>query len=326
MADNFAPPAGPPPPKAPEVPPGWTARWNDQYKEWFYVNLHTKQSQWEKPTEPALPPPPPPGDHDHPGGPPPGYAPRPGDQPPPVVDAKPNPYENHSATPQPGAGGPSNAMSEDERLARQLQAEEDQRNRGSHSPMPPGYNLQQQQHQQSQSPFPEQLPPRVQERGKSGGGFLGKLLGKAKTGGSGGYPQQQQQYGGYPPQQQYGGYPQQPQYGGYPQQGYPPQQGYYPPQQPGYGGGYGGYPQQGGYGRGGGMMAGGGRKPGGGGMGMAGGLALGAGAGLLGGALIADHINDEQHEAYAEGYNDGNNNDDFGGGDDFGGDDFGGDF
>lgn len=47
---------------------------------------------------------------------------------------------------------------------------------------------------------------------------------------------------------------------------------------------------------------GGGRKPGGGGMGMAGGLALGAGAGLLGGALIADHINDEQQEAYAEGY------------------------
>ncbi|KXH60031.1 hypothetical protein CNYM01_14094, partial [Colletotrichum nymphaeae SA-01] len=79
MADDFAPPSGPPPPKAPEVPPGWIARWNDQYKEWFYVNLHTKQSQWDKPTEPALPPPPPPAEDGHPGGPPPGYAPRPGD-------------------------------------------------------------------------------------------------------------------------------------------------------------------------------------------------------------------------------------------------------
>ncbi|KAK6226369.1 hypothetical protein QIS74_02416 [Colletotrichum tabaci] len=337
MADDFAPPTGPPPPKAPEVPPGWIARWNDQYKEWFYVNLHTKQSQWDKPTEPAVPPPPPPAD-DQPGGPPPGYAPGPGVPTPPVdqktnpYDQKHNPYENQSSTPQPYGAGGSNTMSEDERLARQLQAEEEARSRGaapgSHSPMPPGYNLHQQQHQQPQSPFPDQLPPRAQEaRGKSGGGFLGKLLGKAKTGGMGGlggssshaqphyggYPQQQQ-YGGYPPQQQYGGYPPQQQYGGY-------------PQQPGYGapGGYGmqggGY---GGYGRGMGGMGGmgGGRKPGGGGMGMAGGMALGAGAGLLGGALIADHINDEQQEAYADGYNDGNDGDDFGGG----GDDFGGDF
>ncbi|KAF6826214.1 ww domain containing protein [Colletotrichum musicola] len=317
MADNFAPPAGPPPPKAPEVPPGWTARWNEQYKEWFYVNLHTKQSQWDRPTEPALPPPPP--EDGAPGGPPPGYAPRPGDPAP--IDSKPNPYEPHdnkSSTPQPGGpGGPSNGLSEDERLARQLQAEEDQRNRGSHSPMPPGYALQQQQHQQSQSPFPDQLPQRPQERGKSGS-FLGKLLGKAKTGGSshgqpggyGGYPPQQQQYGGYPAQQQYGGYP--------------PQQGYYPPQQPGfggYGGGPTGYPMQGGYGGGYGHPQAAGRRPGGGGgMGMAGGMALGAGAGLLGGALIANSINDHEHEAYAEGYNDG------AAGDDFGGDDFGGDF
>ncbi|KLP11144.1 rna-binding protein [Fusarium fujikuroi] len=52
MAD-FAPPSGPPPPKAPEVPAGWAVRWNDQYKEWFYVNIYTKQSQWEKPTAPG---------------------------------------------------------------------------------------------------------------------------------------------------------------------------------------------------------------------------------------------------------------------------------
>lgn len=36
-------------------------------------------------------------------------------------------------------------------------------------------------------------------------------------------------------------------------------------------------------------------------MGM-GGMALGAGAGLLGGALIADSINDHEQEAYQDGY------------------------
>ena len=41
MAD-FAPPSGPPPP---QVPQGWKAIWNEQYQEWFYVNLSTKQSQ-----------------------------------------------------------------------------------------------------------------------------------------------------------------------------------------------------------------------------------------------------------------------------------------
>ncbi|KAG8423237.1 hypothetical protein J3458_000146 [Metarhizium acridum] len=52
---DYAPPSGPPPPKAPEVPAGWVARWNDQYKEWFYVNVYTKKSQWEKPTAPVFP-------------------------------------------------------------------------------------------------------------------------------------------------------------------------------------------------------------------------------------------------------------------------------
>lgn len=32
--EEYAPPSGPPPPKAPEVPAGWAARWNEQYKEW----------------------------------------------------------------------------------------------------------------------------------------------------------------------------------------------------------------------------------------------------------------------------------------------------
>ncbi|UKZ64393.1 uncharacterized protein TrAtP1_005608 [Trichoderma atroviride] len=65
---DFAPPSGPPPPRAPEVPSGWTARWNDQYKEWFYVNLYTKKSQWDKPTHPVYP-----EGEAPPSDPPPGY-------------------------------------------------------------------------------------------------------------------------------------------------------------------------------------------------------------------------------------------------------------
>merc|ERR1711939_811269 len=51
---DFVPPSGPPPPKVPE---GWKAQWNEQYSEWFYVNIYTKKSQWDKPTEPVYPPP-----------------------------------------------------------------------------------------------------------------------------------------------------------------------------------------------------------------------------------------------------------------------------
>ncbi|KAK8043852.1 hypothetical protein PG994_012690 [Apiospora phragmitis] len=47
---DYAPPAGPPPPTVPE---GWASRWNEQYQAWFYVNLYTKKSQWDKPTSPA---------------------------------------------------------------------------------------------------------------------------------------------------------------------------------------------------------------------------------------------------------------------------------
>ncbi|KAI5787157.1 hypothetical protein EDC01DRAFT_660767 [Geopyxis carbonaria] len=43
---EFAPPPHPPPPK---VPSGWVARWNERYGQFFYVNLTTKQSQWEVP-------------------------------------------------------------------------------------------------------------------------------------------------------------------------------------------------------------------------------------------------------------------------------------
>lgn len=44
--NHLAPPSGPPPP---EVPPGWIARWDPRYQTFFYVNLATKQSQWDKP-------------------------------------------------------------------------------------------------------------------------------------------------------------------------------------------------------------------------------------------------------------------------------------
>ncbi|KAI9901643.1 hypothetical protein N3K66_003460 [Trichothecium roseum] len=41
---------------APQVPSGWAVRWNDQYQTWFYVNTHTSVSQWHPPTEPVFPP------------------------------------------------------------------------------------------------------------------------------------------------------------------------------------------------------------------------------------------------------------------------------
>lgn len=161
--------------------------------------------------------------------------------------------------------------------------------------MPPvGYGGTGSPYPQSNSPYPTELPPRERGDGKKGG-FLGKLLGKATQkhssggygshGGYGGYQQQQyhqQPYGQGPPmgygQQQYG----QP-------YGQPYGQHYGPPG--GYGRGYGGYPQAHG------------RRPGGGGMGMAGGAALGVGAGLLGGAVIANAMNDDdEREAYQDGY------------------------
>ncbi|KAF8245816.1 hypothetical protein K440DRAFT_645631 [Wilcoxina mikolae CBS 423.85] len=48
--DIIAPPPGPPPPSVPE---GWLARWDDNYKQFYFVNLVTKKSQWEQPVEPA---------------------------------------------------------------------------------------------------------------------------------------------------------------------------------------------------------------------------------------------------------------------------------
>ncbi|KAA8911323.1 hypothetical protein FN846DRAFT_887916 [Sphaerosporella brunnea] len=67
MADYAAPPPGPPPPP---VPPGWLAKWDANYNTFFYVNVATKQSQWEPPTVSATPPPPVPPRPDSQGYPP----------------------------------------------------------------------------------------------------------------------------------------------------------------------------------------------------------------------------------------------------------------
>ncbi|KAK3371772.1 hypothetical protein B0T24DRAFT_668335 [Lasiosphaeria ovina] len=304
------------------------ARWNDQYKEWFYVNTYTKKSQWDKPTEAARPP-----IDDAPGGPPPSYAPGNTAAP---TDTKVNPYDDHSRGASTNPFKPDE--SEDEKLARQLQAEEDARARGHSSGGPGGAaaSYANTPPPASVSPYPSQLPPRSggsevdkakglfgkffgKKTGSSGGGGgLGGALGSFGGGGHSGHGSYGQQPGGYGQQHAYGQQPMygqpQPGYGapgGYGQpQGYgnyPPQGGYYPPQQGGYYGG-GGYPQQ--------QQA---PRKSGGGMGMAGGAALGLGAGVLGGVLIADAINDNQQEAYQEGYQDGDNGD-YGGGDDGGGD------
>jgi hypothetical protein len=250
-----------------------------EYKEWFFVNIYTKKSQWDKPTEPVYPP----GENpDGPSDAPPSYN---HDEAKPVAAEKTglstnNPYAMH------GAVGASSAqdITEDEKLARKLQEEENAKlgNRGESDAYygagpgaagPPGYGPQPGQYGGPSSSYDQALPPRPEEKGKSKGLF-GKLLGKSSH---------------------------KPTYAAYPQQ----QQQYYPPQQPPYG-----YPQQGYY-----QQGPPGRRPGGGGLGVGTGAALGVGAGLLGGALIAD--------AATDGFG-GDDGGDYGGGDDGGGGDFGG--
>ncbi|KAI0402401.1 hypothetical protein F4802DRAFT_600169 [Xylaria palmicola] len=293
-------------PIPPEVPEGWIARWNAEYKEWFYVNTFTKKSQWDKPTAPAVDP------YDAPAGPPPGYAPG-------SNRGSMNPFaKGDTASSHSNAGSDSKSRYDedaDARLARQLQEQENAR--ASSTVASQGSTR-----GDSHSPFPEQLPPRSSGGPEKARGLLGKFFGGSKNkqydsygGHGGGYPGHQSAppqgygYGGPPPPQQgyYGGGPPPGQYGG----GYgqpAPQQGY----------GYGGYGQQAPYGGGYGNYGGGynnAPKKSGGGLGAAGGAALGLGAGLIGGALIADAIDDNEHEAYADGYNDGADGGDFDGGD-----------
>jgi hypothetical protein len=280
----------------------------------FYVNIHTKASQWEKPTAPAVNP----NADGAPPGPPPSY--NHSDALSPNTNEKQNPNNPYN---KPASPRPQSEIDADARYAAQLQAEENARAGGSsrgaadsyynqgpgssspgygHSPgpaSPPGYDQQQQQ-------------------GDGKRGFFSKLMGKGSNHGP--PPQQYQQ--GYPPQQSYQqGYQQ-----GYPQQGYPPQGGY-----GGYGGpppgNYGGYPPQPGYG----YTSPPPQQyvqqqppPKKSGLGAGGGAALGLGAGLLGGALLTEafesHENFEEEQAYQQGYDQGydnGDNGDYGGGDDF---------
>lgn len=219
---------------------------------------------------------------------------------------------------------PSHDLSEDERLARRLQEEENARAHGG-----PGgagdrgaadafYKQQQDQggygsgYPQSTSPYPPQsqspYPPSQSSyggqglgaqdayadkgKGKSAGGFLGKLLGKASSSSKPGYGQPAYGQQGYP-QQGYGGY------GGQP-------------------GGYYGGPQQQYYGQP------GRKKPG---MGVGGAAALGAGGGLLGGVLLGEALSGDGGDGGGD-YGGGDGGGDYGGdgGGDFGGGDGGGDF
>ncbi|KAK9467134.1 hypothetical protein V1512DRAFT_247392 [Lipomyces arxii] len=54
---SATPPVGPPPSAAPPVPEGWLAKFDSNYKTYYYVNLATGKSQWEKPPNmPEAPP------------------------------------------------------------------------------------------------------------------------------------------------------------------------------------------------------------------------------------------------------------------------------
>lgn len=175
---SYAPPAGPPPPR---VPDGWKAVWNDQYQEWFYVNLSTKASQWDMPTEPA---------YAAPGDAPPSGAP-------PMYDhtqAQHTGPEKSNNPYMPGPAANTRQTSEDERIARQMQEEEDARatSRGNYGSSNYGASSNQ-----------GQLPPREDKKK----GFLSKIGSKLSSSGSssrpysGGYGGGYGGHGGYPPQQ-----------------------------------------------------------------------------------------------------------------------------
>jgi hypothetical protein len=250
----------------------------EKYKEWFYVNIHTKKSQWDKPTEPVYPPK---DDEEEPDGPPP-YDPKKARATGPEKGnlGSNNPFGHSGAG---GSGGLDTAS--DEELARKLQAEENAHGPGGSRGEADGYyNDGHSGPASGQGGYANQtndLPPRPEQQKR---GLFGKLLGKAKTSSS------QQQYH----QQQYYPQPQQPYYPHGPPQGgaygYPPPGGYYPPQ-----GGPGGY------------YGGGYERPQRQGLGAGGAAALGLGGGLLGGMLIGEAMDGGDDGGYDGG--------DMGGGD-----------
>ncbi|MCJ1422987.1 hypothetical protein MMC29_000868, partial [Sticta canariensis] len=168
MAD-FTPPAGPPPPKVPE---GWKAQWNDQYSEWFYVNLQTGKSTWEKPTAPAYAS----SSAEPPSGAPPSYT---GQG---ITGAEKsslhsnNPYSSQTSQP---------TIDDDARLARELQAEEDAR-----GPISRNAQNDYQNTATPQSNAQPELPPREQKRSSGLGGLLSKFTGKHSGGSNQSYGSQ----------------------------------------------------------------------------------------------------------------------------------------
>ncbi|GKZ79968.1 WW domain-containing protein wwm1 [Aspergillus niger] len=96
------------PPPAPLVPEGWKAEFDDRYQEWYYVNLHTGRSQWERPDRPAQPD----GAAPPPKGPPPSYEattrnrqdpdPRTRDRPDPYYYSSPRPASQSTYAPNRG--------------------------------------------------------------------------------------------------------------------------------------------------------------------------------------------------------------------------------
>ncbi|KAL3470399.1 hypothetical protein BJX99DRAFT_267482 [Aspergillus californicus] len=342
---SFASPPGPPPPSVPE---GWTTQFDDTYKQWFFINLATGRSQWDHPQStpiatppaatpsPALQAPIPPSEqshsysqhpfHDQSTSLPPSYEESGPGNPSAVTSAADSDKKNANLfgsnnpyNAEPGTSGSSNpggftdtkTIESDAELAARLQAEEDAQSRSAGPGAGAGAASNYYSSNDAHTPHsPTISSTGDRDKGKEKKkGFFSKLMSKASASSASGHgprpvytpprpPHHAQPQVGYGHAQQGPGY-------GAPGGYYPPQQGYGPGYgpQPGYG--YGGYPQQGMYGQ----PA---RRQGGGGMGMAGAAALGVGGGLIGGALLADAIDDD-HDDYGGGG-------DYGGGDDFGGD------
>lgn len=198
---EYAPPSGPPPP---ELPEGWKAVWDTRYERWFFANIYTGATTWEKPTHPVYPP----GSPAPPVGGPPGYSQSAHTPVPVAADAKINPYDDTRSENQ-------------QAFAQNAGASGGVYGQQSYSQQPFGQQQYGQQ-QYGQQSYVGQDQSRVE--GTKKGGLLGKLMGvaagakAAKMGsGHGGYPQQ---HGGMMGMGGMGGYPQQRMggMGGYPQQ------------------------------------------------------------------------------------------------------------
>ncbi|OAX80515.1 hypothetical protein ACJ72_05154 [Emergomyces africanus] len=280
---SFAPPSTPPPPR---VPDGWKAQFDDRYKQCDPASASaTAIAEAER------------------------------------GDVKKRPTSTTSTLQKLGlnnlynpawqegssglgirTGVGDNMIDEDAKLAAKLQTEEDERARDQ-------FQGQQAYEGVSQPQSPQQQQPQETTK-RSSGGFLGKLINKASSrshhsSSSSGFasPYHQQPY-----QQQYQQQYQRPLSAPYGYGGYPPGA-----VAGGAGGAFGPQPQY--------MYGQPPRRRGMGGIGPGGAAVLGLGGGLLGGALLGNAISD--HHDYQDGYQDGMEAGDYGGGDFGGGGDLG---